>query len=130
MARISGTILNDGLANVARIIGDDSPDPASYAGMGAGESDIAAVRTQHDLQGTDVHYDNILAVYESPYKILWQNTFAYEDFTGGILNEVVICGSESEHAEKSLLRLTFTTITLVGGETVTLAVKAVMQLGS
>lgn len=130
MAKVSSCILNDALANVARVICNDSPVSANYAGMGAGEDNTGAVATQHDLIGSETHYDAVAGAYEASYKATWQNTFSYGDLTSHIYKELVICEDNANHLNKCLCRFTYDAITLGSGETLTFTVKITMQQGS
>ena len=130
MAKVSSAILNDALENVAKMIGNVSPAVAYYAGMGAGESDTEAAATDHDLKGTDTHYNDVTATYEVDYITVWQSAFLYADFTGHIIKELVVCQSAANHLNKSLLRMTIDAITLAVGEQVTLIIKNAVQQGT
>lgn len=130
MAKVSSCILNDALANVARMICNDSPPSANYAGMGAGEDPTAAAATQHDLIGAETHYDAVAGAYEASYKATWQNTFSYGDLTSHVYKELVICEDDTNHLNKCLCRFTYDAITLGSGETLTFTVKVTMQQGS
>ena len=130
MAKVSSAILNDALENVAKMVGDVSPTVANYKGMGAGESDTAAAATQHDLLGSDTHYNDVTPTYEADYKTVWQSVFLYADFTGHIVKELMICQSSANHLNKSLLRMTIDAVTLGEGEQVTFIVKNAVQQGS
>lgn len=130
MAKVSSCILNDALENVAKIICNDSPAVANYAGIGAGESDTAAAATQHDLIGSETHYDAVAGAYEASYKATWQNTFSYGDLTSHVYKELVICQDDTNHLNKCLCRFTYDAITLGSGETLTFTVKCTCQQGS
>lgn len=130
MAKVSSAILNDALENVAKMIGDVSPAVANYKGMGAGESDTGAQATDHDLLGSDTHYNDVTPTYEASYKTVWQSAFLYADFTGHIIKELVVCQSAANHLNKSLLRMTIDAITLNAGEQVTFLIKNVCQQGT
>lgn len=129
MAKISSAILNDAKTNVAKLIAAVATGHA-YAGMGAGESDTAAAATQHDLLGSDLHYNDMTGTYEADYKSVWQSTFLYADFTGHIIKELVICESAANHENKSLLRMTIDAVTLALDEQVTFIIKNAVQQGT
>lgn len=131
MAQVSSAMLNDAFENIARILCNDSPTVANYAGMGAGNSGTAAGPTQTDLLGTETHYDDVSApAYEASYKATWENTFSYGDLTSHIYLELVICQSAAQHANKCACRITYDSITLGSGETVTFTVKITLQQGT
>lgn len=130
MAEVSSAILNDALANVAKILVDDSPDFDHYGGMGAGEDNTGAVATQHDLLGSETHYDDVAGAYEASYKATWQNTFSYGDLTSHVYKELVICQDNANHLNLCLCRFTYDAITLGAGETLTFTVKVTVQQGS
>jgi len=118
MAQISIALLNDAKENVARVLADDSPSFDHYGGVGVGNSSIAAIATQHDLQGGDTKYKNFAGTYQGGYKVRWQGSFTYANLTGHALGELVICQDEDNHLNKCLLRATFDVITLLEGQTV------------
>jgi len=130
MAKVSSAILNDALTNVAKIICDDSPVSANYAGMGAGEDNTAAAAAQHDLIGAETHYDDVVGAYEASYKATWENTFSFGDLTSHVYQELVICEDNANHLNKCLCRFTYDAITLGVGETLTFTVKVTMQQGA
>jgi len=129
MAKISSAILNDAKTNVAKLL----PSVAGnhdYAGMGAGEDDTAAAATQHDLLGSDLHYNDVTGTYEADYKSVWQSTFLYADFTSHVIEELIICESAASHNNKSLLRMTIDAVTLAADEQVTFIIKNAVQQGT
>jgi len=130
MALISSAILNDALTNVAKILVDDTPDFDHYGGMGAGENSTAAAATQHDLLGSDTHYNDVSGAYEASYKGTWTSIFLYADFTSHVIEELVICQAAASHVNLCLLRIVIDAITLSSGEQVTFVVKCAVQQGS
>ncbi|NVM23684.1 MAG: hypothetical protein HWN68_18140 [Desulfobacterales bacterium] len=129
MAKVSSAILQDALTNVAKLI-PNAAGNYQYMGMGAGENDTAAAATQHDLLGSDTHYNDAVGIYEADYKTVWQSTFLYADFTGHIIKELVICQSSILHANLCLLRMTIDAVTLNEGEQVTFIIKNAVQQGT
>lgn len=133
MAKIDSAILNDALENVARMICNDSPTVANYDGMGAGEDATGAAATQHDLIGSETHYNggaDVTNAYEASYKATWVSIFSYGDLTSHVYQEVVICQDAANHLNKCLCRFTYDAITLGTGETLTFTVKCTLQQGS
>jgi len=132
MAKISGAILTDGLENVAKMIANDSPAVAYYAGMGAGIDDTAALATQHDLlaAGGEREWNDSDGSYEANFKSVWQSVFLYADFTSHTIKELVICESAASHLNKCLLRMTIDPIELELDEQVSIIIKCQTQQGS
>lgn len=130
MALVSSAILNDALTNVAKILVDDTPDFDHYAGMGAAENNTAAAATQHDLIGSETHYNDVTGAYEANYKATWTSIFLYADITNHIIKELVICQAAASHLNLCLLRIVIDAVTLAEDEQVTFIIKVAVQQGS
>jgi len=130
MALVSSAILNDALENVARMLCNDTQTSDDYAGMGAAEDSTAAAAAQHDLIGSETHYNAVTGAYEASYKATWTSTFLYADITNHIIEELVICESAAAHLNQCLLRIVLDAVTLNVGEQVTMIIKCACQQGS
>lgn len=121
MAVTSSCLLNDFLEKVVKAIGDvDTPDPATWLGMGVGDDNTPAVATQHVLVGNAI-YVTVIPTYEVSYKVVFNHEFTYAEIhttlTADTIKEYCVCKSNTEYIEGDLMcRVVVDNVVLGEGE--------------